>query len=168
MAFEMLANSMPRATLHSQTVRTVHPNRFSSRRARRSRCRLRRSLLRQYVRFVRGETFRHPCPCQKHPWTNITARKFGRRKSGDPGSFGYALNTMPRPRSALTARCSGPVPLDLTACMVRCRCRGVRLSDRSFLPLDKRCTRCILDTVFRISHNSGMLNGHRQPPRKAW
>jgi hypothetical protein len=73
---------------HSQIVRTRQSAILSCLSARRSTEQFLRILVRQKVTLVEGHLNRaHPCRCQKHPWTKITARCFGKTRSGLPGKL---------------------------------------------------------------------------------
>ena len=74
---------------HSQTTITFQPASSSCFFFRASRSILVFILLCQNSALFLGQTkYLHPsCPCQKHPFTNITVLYFGNTTSGLPGSF---------------------------------------------------------------------------------
>lgn len=115
----------------SQTLKTVHccPLRSVSISLDRSTFRL--ILRSQYGRFVFGSVCRqYGHPCQKQPSMNTAIRNLSKTTSGLPGTslafFRQPLNL--KPASMEKRRLSNPVPLLLTACIVRRRSSGVRLS----------------------------------------
>ncbi len=72
---------------HSQTTTTRHPRASSCRSRSSSRSQFAASLAAQNSALVAGSTpFGHSCPCQKQPWTNMTARRLRSTKSGVPGN----------------------------------------------------------------------------------
>ena len=73
---------------HSHIVQILHP--ALTRLARTARSRFRFSFILSFQNFFRvvGHLNRwQPWPCQKHPFTKTTARYFGRKRSGLPGSL---------------------------------------------------------------------------------
>ena len=72
--------------LHSQTVSTRHPSLSSASKAARSRSRFPAIFALKSVRVAGSRNIGQPWPCQKHPWTRITARCFGKTRSGWPRS----------------------------------------------------------------------------------
>lgn len=93
---------------HSQITATRQPRCLSASTFRPSRRTLPENFASQNATFVLGHAAAaHPLwRCQKQPWTKITARNFGRTRSGRPGSS-PACNRKRKPAAcsaALTAR----------------------------------------------------------------
>ena len=63
-----------------------HPSLSSASKAARSRSRFPAIFALKSVRVAGSRNIGQPWPCQRHPWTRITARCFGKTRSGWPGS----------------------------------------------------------------------------------
>jgi hypothetical protein len=73
--------------LHSQTVSTRHPSLSGASKATRAGSRFPAIFaLQNSVRVAGSRNIGQPRPCQKYPWTRITARCFGKSRSGWHGS----------------------------------------------------------------------------------
>lgn len=119
---------------HSQTTITFQPNASSAATSCASLSLLRRIFSCQNSTFDRGIlNLSHPgCPCQKHPFMNITVWYLLSTMSGHPGSFlecNEYLN--PSECSHLRTTISGRVSFPLIRDIQLCRCSRVIVSDIS-------------------------------------
>lgn len=113
-----------RRIAHSQMIATRHPAAFSPATFALSRSTFRANLSSQNSALDFGtEAYRHPSwRCQKHPWTNMAARNFGRTMSGLPGSFAECRRKRnPAPCNACRRRTSGDVFFPLMPAIIRDR-----------------------------------------------
>lgn len=115
---------------HSQTVRILHPREKISSCCSRSRCRFPDIFFFQNLALLDGHLKSgQSCPCQKHPCTRMTARYFGKTRSGLPGSFlSWSRYRYPLANSARLITSSGLVSFPLMPAIMRLR---VRLSTMS-------------------------------------
>lgn len=109
---------------HSQMIATRHPTACSPATFAISRSTFRANLSSQNsaLDFGTEALLQLLWRCQKHPWTNMAARNFGRTMSGLPGSFAECRRKRkPAPCNAFRRRNSGVVFFPLMPAIIRDR-----------------------------------------------